>query len=228
MGRNTQFSQSHFPQFSGGSRTFPTVPFTNTSSPPSPTEKWGCLPLTDAHRHGGWGGCEADPPPSSTPGVEVPGGCGPPPPPNFRTGGVGCGGDRGRGATGACLGVAGAPSWADARGERGRRGLPMPRAGHRRQHGTAGVEGPGLRRWGRGLTERRMRPPRPVGRGACGASQSGRPAGPKPPTRGGECPGGLQEVPRPRHRDPGAAIAGISEGRRRARRGVCRCVSVGV
>ena len=39
------------------SKTFPTIPFVKISSPHSPTEKWGALPLTDTHRHGGWCGC---------------------------------------------------------------------------------------------------------------------------------------------------------------------------
>ena len=45
--------QSYFPNFSGGSGTFPTVPFMKINSPHSPTEKWELLPLTDTHRHGG-------------------------------------------------------------------------------------------------------------------------------------------------------------------------------
>ena len=53
MGRNTQFSQSHFPHFFVGSKTFPTVPFIKIGSPHSPTEKWEFLPLADTHRHGG-------------------------------------------------------------------------------------------------------------------------------------------------------------------------------
>ena len=36
-GRNAQFSQSHFPQFSGGAKASPTVPFTNINFPDSPT-----------------------------------------------------------------------------------------------------------------------------------------------------------------------------------------------
>ena len=53
MGRNTQFSQSHFPHFSRGSKTFPTVPLIKIGTPYPPTEKWDTLPLTDTHRRGG-------------------------------------------------------------------------------------------------------------------------------------------------------------------------------
>ena len=37
---------------------FTTVPF--VSSPHSLMEKWAFLPLTDTHRHGGYGGCLCD------------------------------------------------------------------------------------------------------------------------------------------------------------------------
>ena len=56
LGWSTQFSQSRFPHFPKGSKTFPTVPFTNIRPPHSPTEKWEWLPLPDTHHHGGWCG----------------------------------------------------------------------------------------------------------------------------------------------------------------------------
>ena len=51
-GAEYPFSQSHFPHFSGGSKTFHTVPFTKINSPHSRTEKWEFLPHTDTHRIG--------------------------------------------------------------------------------------------------------------------------------------------------------------------------------
>ena len=52
-GQNTHFLQSHFPHFSKGRRSSPTVAFVKLSSPTSPTEQWEFLPLTDTHCHGG-------------------------------------------------------------------------------------------------------------------------------------------------------------------------------